>query len=151
MSTWILSRCTVADAAALASNNIPAFWVNPHWIIEWRHRTLEYHISQVAKRYPRTLLNDRDTKRHQKAINPETRCVVGYARWSIPPSHATNVDGTLAWSEAVVPAVAPKEEDEIRRIADTAHWDPNCDFDDLINQVRDIKDEILGKKPFISA
>ncbi|KAI1873015.1 uncharacterized protein JN550_003268 [Neoarthrinium moseri] len=148
MSGYIISQCTVEDGADLSRNNIPAFWEDPHWILEWRHRTLEYHIAQVSKRTPRNLLNERLTRRHQKATD-ETGALLGYARWSLPLSHATCSDGTFAWPEAVVPAVEPEREAEIRQIADTAPWDPNCDADDLLIPVREIKDTILTRKPWM--
>lgn len=67
-----LSQVTVADGPALAANNIPAFWADPHWRLEWRHRALDYHTSQVALRYPRTLLRNLATARHQKAVDAVT-------------------------------------------------------------------------------
>ena len=115
----------------------------------WPHRTLEQHIAQIDKRTPRTLLNDRTCKRHQKAIDPETGQLLGYARWHLPPSHATNADGASVWSEAVVPAVRPEEEDEIRQIADTVIWDPKYESEEFIAPLRVIKDEILARKPYI--
>lgn len=123
---YTISGCTVADGAALSANNIPAFWADPHWVLTWRHRTLEYHILQVTRRFTRNLLNNRDTNRHQKAIDTGTGRLMGYARWHVPSEYATTPDGTPAWPEAVVPAISPEEEAEIRRIAETAHWDPNC-------------------------
>ena len=116
----------------------------------WRHRTLEYHIAQVAKRYPRNLLNDRETNRNQKAIDPRTGHLVGYARWYLPSSHAINTDGLTAWPEAVVPAVGAEEEAEIRRVADTAIWDP-IDADQHLESVNKVKREILARKPYMSA
>jgi hypothetical protein len=109
MSTYTIAQCTVADGAALADNNIPANYMNQHWILMWRHRTLEHHIAQVAKRMPRTLMDDRESKRHEKALDSQTGRLLGYARWHVPPSHATNTDGTPAWPEAVVPAVGPSK------------------------------------------
>jgi hypothetical protein len=149
MATYTISSCTLADSDAITRNNIPACWEDPHYTLAWPHRTLEQHIAQVAKRTPRTLVNDRATKRHQKAIDPETGRLLGYARWHLPPSHATNADGTPTWLEAVGPAVGPEEEAEIRRIADTAIWDPKYDSDEFIALLRPIKNEIFGRKPYI--
>ncbi|ROW04791.1 hypothetical protein VMCG_04931 [Cytospora schulzeri] len=148
-SKYTISGCTVADGQALAANNIPAFWEDPHWRLSWRHRTLEYHISQVTKRFPRNLLNDRETTRHQKVIDTETGRLIGYARWHIPPDHATLPDGTPAWPEAVIPAVSPEEEAELNRIAETAHWDPNLESDVQFEPVRAIKKPILARKPYM--
>ncbi|PWY72975.1 hypothetical protein BO70DRAFT_341983 [Aspergillus heteromorphus CBS 117.55] len=151
MAPYAISQCSVADGAALAANNIPAFWADPNWVLAWRHRTLEYHISQVALRFPRNMLNDRETLRHQKAVDLETGRIVGYARWSLPPSHEINPDdGTPTWPEAQVPAVEPEKEAEIRRLAETAIWDPNEDADVLSEGVNALKKEVTPKTPHIS-
>ncbi|KAK2038477.1 acetyltransferase [Colletotrichum somersetense] len=146
---YIIEHCTVADSDELTRNNISAFWADPHWNLAWRHRTLEYHISQVAKRTPRNLLGDPETKRQQKAIDPVTGRIVGFARWYLPASYARNADGTPAWSDAVVPAVTSEEEAQIQRVAKTAHWDPNEESDELIIPIREAKDEILATKPYM--
>ncbi|KAL2129169.1 hypothetical protein VTI74DRAFT_8122 [Chaetomium olivicolor] len=86
---FTITHVTAADGPALARANIPAFWADRHWQLVWRHRTLEYHISQVALRYPRNLLRNRETARHQKAVDPVTGEILGYIRWSLPASHAT--------------------------------------------------------------
>lgn len=151
MAHFILSQCSVADGTALAANSIPAFWVDPHWVLAWRHRTLEYHISQIALRFPRNLLNKRETLRHQKAVDPETGRILGYARWCLPPSHNTNLDdGTPIWPEAQVPAVEPEKEAEIQRIAETVVWDPNDDADALLDRVNALEKEVTPKTPYIS-
>lgn len=128
---------------------MPAFWTDPHWVLAWKHRTLEYHISQITKRMPRNLLNDRETKRHQKAVDAETGRLVGYARWILPESRARLADGTPAWPQAVVPAVSAEEEAEIRRVADTAHMDPNEEFDHLTDHIQEVKKEILSRKEYL--
>jgi len=151
MTTYTLSRCTVADGAELSANNIPAFWEDPHWILAWKHRTLEFHIEEVTKRFPRNLLNERTIKRHQKAIDPETGRIVGYARWYLPDAYAKNADGTLTWPEAVVPAVTVEEEAEFRRIASTVIWDPNNEADEDPDPVEETKKEILARKPYMRA
>lgn len=87
MASFVLSQCSVADGTALAANSIPAFWVDPHWVLAWRHRTLEYHISQIALRFPRNLLNNREALRHQKAVDTETSRILGYARWCLDAPH----------------------------------------------------------------
>lgn len=148
-TTYTISQCTVADGPALSANNIPAFWEDSHWVLTWRHMTLEDQIAQVTKRFPRNLLNDGETMRHQKAIDPETDRIVGYARWYIPPTHATNADGTPAWPEAIVPRVGAEEEAEFRRIAESAIWNPNDYSDD--DPIAVIKKEILARKAYMRA
>ncbi len=144
-----VSQCTVADSDALAHNNISAFWADPHWVLAWKHSTLEYRILQVAKRMPRNLLNDREIKRHQKAVHQETGRLVGYARWLLPEARATLEDGTPAWPGAMVPAVSAEEEAEIRRVAATAQWDPNEESDHLTKHIQEAKKGILARKDYI--
>ncbi|KAK1445699.1 acetyltransferase [Colletotrichum melonis] len=148
-SKIIITGCTVADSHELTRNNIPAFWADPHWQLAWRHRTLEYHIKQIAKRTPRNLISDPDTKRHQKAVDPVTGRIVGYARWILPSSHAKSIGGAPAWPDAVVPSVSQEEEAEIRRVAGTAHWDPNEESDDLLVPIREAEDEILSRRAYM--
>ncbi|KAI1871502.1 uncharacterized protein JN550_004496 [Neoarthrinium moseri] len=145
MPTYIVAPCSVADGAALSRNNISAFWRDPNWVLSWRHKTLEQHVAEVAKRYPRNLLRDRAAQRHQKAVDPATGRLAGYARWVLPPSHA----GFATWPEAVVPAVTEAEEAEIERVAATAVWDPNPESDVLVEPISKIKKEILGRKPYL--
>ncbi len=155
-TTFKISQVTIADSPALAANNIPAFWADPHWRLEWRHRTLDYHISQVALRYPRTLLRNRATARHQKAVDPASGEILGYVRWSLPESHSTittedgNEEGTPAWPEAVIPPVSKQQEDEISRVAATAVWDPDLTSDPLLDGMRKIQEEILARKTYMS-
>jgi hypothetical protein len=147
---YIISHCTAADGASIARNNISAFWEDAHSYRPWRHRTLEQHIVQVAKETPRDLLDDdRTTKRHQKAIDLQTGHLLGYARWKIPPSHAAHEDGTPAWPEAVVPAVGPDEETEIRRIADAAIKDGSSQSYGSLSPLRKVRAEILARKSYM--
>ncbi|KAM0263532.1 hypothetical protein ACHAQJ_001151 [Trichoderma viride] len=149
MATYAIAPCNAADGHALSRNNMSAFWEIPNWVLTWRNTTLEEHIITVAKRYPRRLITDRETSRHQKAVDPETGRLLGYARWILPASFATAVDGEPAWPEAVVPAVGPEEEAEIRRVADATPWNPIEESDSLDIAVREIKDKIMQKKQYL--
>lgn len=147
-----ITGVTVADSAALSANNIPAFWADPHWLLTWRHRTLEYHISEVSHRFPITvLLAERQVRRHQKAVDLNTGRVLGYARWHIPYEYATQADGTPTWPEAVVPAVSSEEEVDLQRAHDevTSRWDPNMEPDVLFGPMREIKNEVIRNKTFM--
>lgn len=151
MAPIVISQCSVADGEALAANSIPAFWADPNWVLAWRHRTLEYHVSQIALRFPRNLLNNRVAMRHQKAVDPETDRILGYARWRLPSSYEINPDGTPIWPEAQVPAVEPEKEAEIRRTAETIVWDPNNDADGKLSiRVDALKEKVTPKTPHIS-
>jgi hypothetical protein len=151
MAAYEISPCIVADAAALSRNNMSAFWEDPSWVLSWRHTTLEEHIVTSAKRYPRRLISDRMTSRHQKAVDPKTGRLLGYARWVLPDSYATIADGEPAWPEAIVPAVGPEEEAEIRRVAEATLWNPNLESDPLDTAVGKLKKEIMGRKPYMCA
>ena len=151
MATYTISQCTMADGAALSYNNMSAFWQDPNWVLTWRHTTLEKHIIETAKRIPRNLLNDRETLRHQKAIDPETGHLVGYAHWILPASYARTTEGTPEWPEAQVPAIGEKKEAEIRHAATTAIWNGNSEASVLDEQVSKIKKELLQGKTYLRA
>jgi hypothetical protein len=149
MTPYIFSGCTIADGPAIARNNVAAFWEDPHFCLDWAHRTLEEHIDCQTKRIPRTLLFKPETKRNQKAIDPETGCLLGYARWNLPPQYTFNANGTPVWPETVVLAVSPEEETKLLQIADTAIWDPRNSEEDLEVELRQEKKEILAKKDYM--
>jgi hypothetical protein len=149
MSTFAIVPCSVADSAALSRNNMSAFWEIPNWVLAWRDTTtLEEHIANMAKRYPRRLISEPETSRHQKVIDTETGRILGYARWLLPEANAVLADGTPAWPEAMVPAVSPEEEEEIKRVAEAITLNPNNNTDHLDKAVGAIKDRILAKKPY---
>ncbi|KAF7538263.1 hypothetical protein G7054_g3075 [Neopestalotiopsis clavispora] len=149
MPSYVLDRCTVADGDAISRNNMSAFWQDANWVLSWRHTTLDKHIIETAKRYPRNLLQNRDTARHQKAVDPETGRLVGYARWSIPAAHAVTATGNPVWPDAVVPAVSPEEEDEFKRVAESADWKPDVTSDPLDDEMIRIKQELIAAKPYM--
>lgn len=95
----------MADGDALAANNLPAFWADPHFRLNWPNRALEYHVIQISKRYPNKLLTGRETKRHLKAVDPNTGRIVGYVRWILP----AGVDASV-WPKGVTPAVSEDDE-----------------------------------------
>ncbi|KAH8901467.1 acetyltransferase [Thozetella sp. PMI_491] len=151
MATYSIIPCTIADSDEIASNNLVANWTSQHRRLTWPHRTPEYHLSQTVKRMPRLLLDERETSRHEKAVDSQTGRVLGYARWDIPKSHATQPDGTPAWPEAVMPAVGPEEEAEIHRIAESAHWDPKTEGSHKMDEkTTPIKKSIVARKPYMS-
>lgn len=149
MATYALVPCSVADSDDISRNNMSAFWQDRNWVITWRHTTLDKHIITTSKRYPRRLISDRETVRHQKAIDPETGRLLGYARWVLPASYATDDNGEPTWPEAIVPAVGPEEEAEIHRIAEATPWAPNTESDPLDIAIKETKDRLLAKKPYL--
>ncbi|KAG6361342.1 hypothetical protein INS49_009567 [Diaporthe citri] len=141
---YIISGCTVADGDALAANNLPAFWADPHFRLNWPNRTLEYHVIQIAKRFPNNLLTRRETKRHLKAVHPDTGRIVGYVRWILPADFDASV-----WPEAVTPAVSEDDEAFFRRLASMADWSTGDTTDGPISPVQKAENEILSKKRYI--
>ncbi|PPJ59490.1 hypothetical protein CBER1_02463 [Cercospora berteroae] len=146
---YIITNCVVEDSDELTRNNISAFWSNTNWRLAWSHRTLESHISEMAKRAPHNLVSGREQKRHQKAVDSETGRIVGYIRWLLPPSHTRLADGTPAWPEAMVPAVREEKEAEFERLARTIIWDPQPGADALIAPVKQAEDAILAAKSYM--
>ncbi|KAL7900361.1 hypothetical protein HDV63DRAFT_370943 [Trichoderma sp. SZMC 28014] len=149
MAAFAIAPCSLADSAALSRNNMSAFWEIPNWILAWRHTTLEEHIDKMTKRYPRRLISDRETSRHQKVVDPETGRLLGYARWVLPESYTVLSNGEPAWPEAMFPAVSPEEEAEIKRVAEETQLNPNNDTDPLDEAVRVIKEKIMARKPYL--
>ncbi|KAJ6438083.1 hypothetical protein O9K51_08672 [Purpureocillium lavendulum] len=140
----IISGCTVADGDALAANNLPAFWDDPHFRLNWTDRTLEYHVIQIAKRFPNNLLTGRETRRHLKAVHRDTGRIVGYVRWILPAEFDPSF-----WTEAVTPAVSEDDEVFFRRLASMADWDTGDTTYEPISPVQKAENEILSKKAYI--
>ncbi|KAE8372210.1 acyl-CoA N-acyltransferase [Aspergillus bertholletiae] len=150
MATWKIEPCSVDDAAALAHNNMAAFWQDSNWIILWpKDMKQEFIIRQSTKRQPRNLLRDREKVRHQKAVDPATGAVVGYARWILPSGHFTAGDGSPAWVEAQVPDVSEDEKKRYQELAESAWWSPRQDMDSLDDKNHVVMDRILAEKPYI--
>ncbi|KAE8142358.1 hypothetical protein BDV38DRAFT_278523 [Aspergillus pseudotamarii] len=127
-----------------------AFWEDPNWVILWpKDMKREFIIEQSAKRQPRNLLRDREKVRHQKAVDPVTGAVVGYARWILPSGHYTTEDGSPAWAEAQVPDVSEGEKKRYQELAESAWWNPREDMDSLDDKNHVVMDRILAEKPFI--
>ncbi len=99
---WKIEPVVLADGPALGRNNMSAFWEDPSWILVWPTGTeLDLLIDSATKRVPRNLLSDRAVLRHQKAVDPRTGALVGYARWRLPDAAATSTeDGEAAWPDA---------------------------------------------------
>lgn len=152
MPRWKIERCIVIDGSALARNNISAFWEDPTWVLSWPNITQEFLIEQSIKRQPRNLLRDRQKTRHQKAVDPTTGAIVGYARWVLPPSHFTAADGRPEWAEAQVPDVNEDEKKHFKDLAESALWSAIArhDVDVMDDKNVAIMNAILAEKPYIS-
>ncbi|OJJ45166.1 hypothetical protein ASPZODRAFT_120689 [Penicilliopsis zonata CBS 506.65] len=145
MAKWKIESCSVEDAAALAQNNISAFWEDPTWRILWPDEiTLEYLIEQSGIRQGNNLLRSPEDMRHQKAVDPATGALVGYARWKLPSTCADD-----EWPEARVPVVGEEEKKQIQQLAESAWWEPRSDMDSLDEEAHRISTRILAEKPHI--
>ncbi|RDW65748.1 GNAT family N-acetyltransferase [Aspergillus mulundensis] len=149
---WTITHCTVADAPALAHNNMSAFWTDPSWRLLWpKDIELSYLIDQCSLRYPRSLSQNRQTMRHQKAIDPTTGEVVGYARWVLPEGLDQNAAGRegVAWPDAQVPRIPQEEEKEFEKRALSAWWSPRTDMGAMDDQIHAIADRHVRGKVYI--
>ncbi|OTB04521.1 hypothetical protein M426DRAFT_11415 [Hypoxylon sp. CI-4A] len=150
MANWNIEGCTVADANALARNNISAFWEDPTWILLWpKETTLEFLIKQSQKRYPHVLLSDREERRHQKAVDPETGALVGYARWILPANRLTAEDGGPEWPEAQIPDVGSEEKQHFEKLYKTAWWNARKELSSIDDKNSVVMDRILAERPYI--
>lgn len=147
MTTWAITNCTVDDGASLAYNNMSAFFEDPTWVVAWPKGTkLDFLIEQSAKRQPRNLLRDRENTRHQKAIDPATGQVVGYARWILPNGKG----GEKMWEEALVPDVSPVERERFEEEAKSAKWPAGASAEDMDDYNQVVIKRFLSEKPYIS-
>ncbi|OIW25270.1 hypothetical protein CONLIGDRAFT_656928 [Coniochaeta ligniaria NRRL 30616] len=128
MAAWKIRGCTVADAPAIARNNMSAFWEDPTWILLWPEH--DFLIEQATKRYPRGLTRDRAVNRHQKAVDPVTA-------------------GNLLWPEAQVPAVSVEEEEEFRNLAESAWWEGRSGMSGLDDKNEVVMDRIMAERGYI--
>lgn len=150
MASWIVTTCAVSDAAELARNNMSAFWEDPTWRILWpKDMNRNYIVEQCTKRMPRNLLKDRATLRHQKAVDPATGKVMGYARWILPPDRSKDVDGNPVWAGAQVPDVSEDEKVRFEWSFREAWWEPRDDMDSLDDKNHRVMNRIRSEKPYI--
>jgi hypothetical protein len=146
---WTFSGCNVDDAAALAINNVGAFWGQPYWRQIWpADAQLAYITEQSRKRMAaHVLLQDRDERRHEKAVDEDTGVVVGYARWLVPPPLRSE------WIDGQVPDVGENARKALEELADTAVWNvgvgTNINTDVLDDKIAATKSRILAEREFI--
>lgn len=120
---------TPDDAPDVSPVMMKAFYNIPHWKLLWSTMPLEEIIAANTQRLPRNLITGGDKKRHQKAVDPITREVVGYARWIVPKDGVTGPNSSIFWPEAQVS-------------------EPNCEdrkrFEDSYNAATTVDGKIKG-------
>lgn len=105
MSEYQIRSPTMADAAAIAKNNVSAFWGEPGWRIMYEKEKggpyvgLETLIAINQIRWPHNLLLDRAARRHQVVVHVPTGEIVGYARWLMPEGYQDK------WLETQMPDI----------------------------------------------
>lgn len=151
MARWKIEGCTVDDAAAVARNTGGAFWEEPMWKLQWTSDiTQEFITEQLVKLQPLRLLRDRDALRHQKAVDPDTGELVGYARWRLPEERTTATGGELEWAEAQIPDVSAEKRKTLEDGEAGAWWDPRTDVDELDDDNAAAGERATGGRPHIS-
>ncbi len=118
---WKIEPVVLADAPAIARNNVSAFWVDKHYRIMWPDSVTEEHlIEKQAQSVPDDLLYRRELLRHLKAVDPDTGKLLGYLRLALPVEHSTELDGTPVWPEMQIADVTPEERARIEEAAQNA-------------------------------
>jgi hypothetical protein len=138
---YTIQGCTAADGAALARNNMSAFWTDPTWPLLWSI-PLEEIISNCEKRVPWNLLRDRDSQRHTKAVDSHGN-LVGYARWILPGSRKGQ------WVSAQAPDVSRAVKMEFMKSHAAAEWNPRSDMDVLDDPVHVKMRRIKSRREYI--
>ncbi|KAE8375269.1 hypothetical protein BDV26DRAFT_299842 [Aspergillus bertholletiae] len=118
-----------------------ASWkIEPCIILRWpKEITLDYLITQSAKRYPRTLLNARHKNRHRKAVDATTGEVVGYAQWILPDTHL----------EAQIPDVSEAKKIKLHALAESAWWSGRSDMRSIDDPNDEVMSRILAQRPYM--
>ncbi|KAH8668962.1 acyl-CoA N-acyltransferase [Xylariales sp. PMI_506] len=143
MSPYKVEHCTVADAAALARNNMTAYYTNPMWIINWNGWELDEIIAECTKRVPANLLGDPKDKRHEKAVDAETGALLGYARWILPE----RLRGE--WLSAQTPPVSAAEEKAYGEQFAKARWFTENRGKKLGQALGDIMGRLMQDKEYL--
>lgn len=146
---WNIEPVVLADAPALASNNVSAYWEDDTFRRKWDSAiTPEYLIEQETARIPDALLYRRDILRHLKATDPCTGELMGYLRAALPVEHANLPDGSLVWPEMQIADVSAEERNRIREVAENAWYNPKDDGSE--DRAFEMQREILSKGVYIS-
>jgi GNAT superfamily N-acetyltransferase len=143
----IRPQCTVDDAAAIAQNNVPAFWAMTWWRILFGTPTMEPVLAAVKVRTRYRLVSDRDTYRHQAVVDAATGTLVGYARWILPREH---VD---AWPEARSPEVGEAEVAQYKAEYDATplpEAENRSEMDEMDTPVNENQARLKPKEPYMT-
>lgn len=143
MAQYEVKACTVNDAAALAKNNVSAFWEVEWWSLLWENRSRDSLIEALTNRMPKNLLTDRHRRRHEMVVHVPGGEVVGYARWILPESHSEE------WLEAQTADVSDDERARFAEAHAAADW-ASRDLDDMDDPVHEMLRKHEPKGPYMS-
>lgn len=120
------------------------------WMLQWTSDiTQDFLTEQLVKLQPLRLLRDRGTLRHQKAVDPETGELVGYARWRLPECRATTPSGEPEWVEAQMPDVSLEKRAALETAAAGAWWNPRTDVDALDDDNTAVGQRVTAGRPHL--
>ena len=146
---WKIEPVVLADAPAVARNNVSAFWPERHYRVTYPDSvTEEYLIEKKAQSVPDDLLYRRELLRHLKAVDPDTGEFLGYLRLALPVEHATEPDGTPVWPEMQIADVSPEERARIEEAAQKASVEKIDNG--LDDKAQEIQKRILSEGIYIS-
>ncbi|KAH8894172.1 acyl-CoA N-acyltransferase [Thozetella sp. PMI_491] len=136
--SWKIEPVVLADAEAVARNNVMAFWEDPSYTIVWKDiATLDHVIERSIKRTRLDFLEEQDRQRYEKAVDPVTGELVGYARWKFPIALKTTAEGDPLWPERQMAAASEEEYQRIKAIAESAGPTPkDIPMDDEVTVIK---------------
>ncbi|GKZ52275.1 hypothetical protein AnigIFM49718_000150 [Aspergillus niger] len=131
-SKYTLHPAHPSHSSTLAETMILSRLTDPHWAFLFLPSTTPSTIiSSTTSRLPHTLSTSRDVRRHEVVLTTTSGTettpgneddelngrerVVGYARWTLPPSLANRDD---VWLSAQVAEPSAQEKEEYRRMFD---------------------------------
>ncbi|OJJ66004.1 hypothetical protein ASPBRDRAFT_189481 [Aspergillus brasiliensis CBS 101740] len=125
-SKYTLHPAHPSHSPTLAETMILARLTDPHWSFLFTPTTTPSTIiASTASRLPHTLSTSREARRHEVVLTTDTESttdntkngkgkvkVIGYARWTLPPSLSQRDD---VWLSAQVPEPSPQEKAEYKQ------------------------------------
>lgn len=142
--TLVSASSIIEDAALLARNNAAAFWQQPWWRMLRGSRTQESLALAMESRLPWNLVRQRAVQRHQRVVYTLTGDIVGYARWILPESLASE------WTSAQVPEVPEASRSKFELLYEQADFHVETDTSVLDPPVYTMMDTFRPKEPHIS-
>lgn len=155
MAPCRIEPCSLDDVVPLSRNNCCAFWEQPMWRISWpKDADREEMIEKFRRRMNYRLMQDRDVVRHQKAVDPDTGALLGYARWILPRSRVSEGGGgdgyEPEWKEAQIPEISPEELERFKEASNAVEWNARKDMHDLDSKNEAAMKRIMSQRDYLS-